>query len=265
MPTEITAVHPVLGTRDVTGSIDFDTSPRRFSMRTSILFLTCVSVGLFALPLSAAPVPADKEAKRKELDGLWAELYKAEPAATHAVLKLFKQPDHAVPFLKAKLQPLKLDADRCRQLIKELGSDDEMTWKAAREELDYLDPRLAVDLQTLMTDVTEKPARTRLVELLSDHHADSLAGREVKLEALGNDGFNFTSNIGVWWAEHKVERIGGFWGDPKRAWRRAGRGVAILEQIGTPEAVKVLEQVAAGHPDASPTKAAKESLARLKK
>lgn len=41
--------------------------------------------------------------------------------------------------------------------------------------------------------------------------------------------------------------------------------MAILEQIGTPDALKVLEQLADGHPDATPTKAAKESLERLKK
>lgn len=234
-------------------------------MRELTRLLACVAIGLFALPLSAAPVPADKEAKKKELDGLWAELYKDEPAAAHALLKLFKQPDHAVPFLKAKLQPLKLDGDRCRQLLKDLGSDDEKTWKAAREELDYFDARLAIDLQTLMGEVTEKPARTRLVELLSTREADSLAGQDVTLSPVGNDGFNFRANNGSWWAEHKIERIGGSQWNPKPAWRRAARGVAILEQFGTPDAVKVLEQLADGHPDATPTKAAKESLERLKK
>jgi hypothetical protein len=234
-------------------------------MRALTRFLACVSIGLFALSAFAAPVPADKAAKQKELDGLWAELYKDEPAAAHALLKLFKQPDHAVPFLKAKLLPLKLDGDRCRQLLKDLGSDDEKTWKEAREELDYFDPRLAIELQTLMAEVTEKPARTRLVELLSTREADSLAGQDVTLSPVGNDGFNFRANNGSWWAEHKIERIGGSFWNPKPAWRRAARGVAILEQIGTPDAVKVLEQLADGHPDATPTKAAKESLERLKK
>ncbi len=234
-------------------------------MRAFTRFLACVSIGLFALPAVAAPVPADKEAKKKELDSLWAELYKDEPAAAHALLKLFKQPDHAVPYLKAKLQPLKLDADRCRQLLKELGSDDEKTWKAAREELDYFDPRLALDLQALMNEVTEKPARTRMVELLSTRDADSLAGQDVSIMPVGNDGFNFRSNNGSWWAEHKIERIGGSQWNPKPAWRRAARGVAVLEQIATPEAVKVLDGLADGHPDATPTKAAKESLERLKK
>lgn len=43
----------------------------------------------------------------------------------------------------------------------------------------------------------------------------------------------------------------------------AALAVAILEQINTAAATDVLEQLAAGHPDAGPTKAAKASLERL--
>lgn len=219
-----------------------------------------------AAPLLAAPVPADKEAKKRELDALWADLYQDEPTASTALLKLFKQPEHAVPYLKAKLQPLNLEPDRCRQLLKELGGDDEKVWKAAREELDYLDPRLAIDLQTLMNEVRENPDRTRMVELLSNRKADELLGKNVQLRPVGNDGFNFFDPAsGSWWAEHRVDRIGASAWNPKKAWTRAARGVAILEQLGTPEAVAVLEQIATGHEDAGPTKAAKASLERLTK
>jgi hypothetical protein len=227
-------------------------------------FPAALLVVLLATQLFAAPVPVDKAAKQKELDALWAELYKDEPAASSALLKLFKQPEHSVPFLKAKLPPLKLDADRCTQLLKELGSDDEKTWKAAWDELDYLDPRLAIDLQSLMKSNTENPAHSRMVELCSDRDADSLAGQSVQLRPVGNDGFNFFSN-GSWWAEHKIERIGMYRWGPKKSWTRAARGVAILEQLGTPDAVKVLEQLAEGHPEAFPTKGAKASLERIKK
>ena len=232
-------------------------------MSTRRTFLAVAGCFLVA-SVFAAPVPMDKEAKKKELDGLWAELYKDEPAASHALLKLFKQPEHAVPYLKDKLKPLKIDADKCRDLLKDLGSEDEKTWKAAREELEYLDPRLTIDLQVLMADVKENPSRTRMVELMCDRKADSHAGEDIQLRPVGNDGFNFSSGKGSWWAEHKIERLGASPWTPKRAWARAARGVAILEQLGTPEAVKVLEQLADGHTDAFPTKAAKESLGRLK-
>ena len=233
-------------------------------MNPTRIISTIVTLAM-ASAMQAAPVPVDKAAKAKELETLWAELYKDEPAASTALLKLFKQPEYAVPFLKVRLRPLKLDEKRCKELLKDLGGDDEKVWKAAWDELDYLDPRLATDLLTLMNDVTEKPSRTRIVELFGDRKADSLAGKDIQLRSIGAEGYNFTSNGGSWWAEHRIDRIGSGTWNPKRAWTRAARGVAILEQLGTPDAVKVLGQLAEGHADAFPTKAAKESLERLKK
>jgi hypothetical protein len=49
----------------------------------------------------------------------------------------------------------------------------------------------------------------------------------------------------------------------QKDWGRATRAVMLLEHIGTPAAVKVLERMATGHADASPTKAAKDALKRL--
>jgi hypothetical protein len=234
-------------------------------MGKSTLLVLAVFFGFVAALSMAAPAPSlDKVAKKKELETLWAELYKDEPASTAAAIKLFRQPEHTVPFLKEKLRPLKLEAAGCRKLLGELGSNDEKTWKAAWDELDYLDPRLAIDLPTLMSEVTTNPARTRMVELCSDRDADSLSGQDVQIRPVGDDGYNFFSK-GSWWAEHRVERIGKYRWLPKKSWTRAARGIAILEQIGSPEAKKVLQQMAAGHADAFPTRAAKESLKRLKK
>jgi hypothetical protein len=214
------------------------------------------------------PPPADKAAKERELERLWAELAQPDPAGSSAVLALFRQPEHTVPFLRTKLQPLKLDEKRCKELLKALGSNEEKTWKPAWDELDYLDPRLAIDLQTLMKDVTESPARTRLVELCSEMEAGSLAGQEVNFRsiAMGEENFNFSSETsGSWWAEHKIERIGVSPYQPKKSWLRAVRAAVVLEHIGTPEAMKALEQLATGHADALPTKTAKASLEHLKK
>jgi hypothetical protein len=219
---------------------------------------------LGAAPAQKGDEPKQIEASQAELEALWSDLYAEEPTASSAVLKLYKNADAAVPFLKEKLQPLKLDADKCRQLLKELGSEDEKVWKAAWEKLDYLDPRLAIDLKTLMDEVTAVPARTRLVELCSQRKADSLAGKVVILKPV-RDAFNFNDGRYSWLAEHRVERIDSNIWNRKMAWTRAARAVAILEQIDTQEAVKVLQQLASGHPDALPTKSAKEGLARLKK
>ena len=77
--------------------------------------------------------------------------------------------------------------------------------------------------------------------------------------------YNFRQS-GSWWAEHKVERINvGTWGNRRRYWTRAVRAIVLLEHIGSKEAVAVLKDLATGHPDAQPTKSAKEALARLGK
>ena len=119
------------------------------------------AIGLLASV--SAPAPAQDEGKKvaladDELKALWADLYGEDPAASAAVIRLYKNADAAVPFLKEKLPPLTLDADECRSLLTELGSKDEKVWKPAWEKLDYLDPRLAIDLKTLMEEVKENPA-----------------------------------------------------------------------------------------------------------
>lgn len=226
---------------------------------TGLLFLLVAPV-----PSQSDEAPQKGEAELLELEALWSDLYGEDPAASTAVIKFYKNPAAAIPFLKEKLKPLKLDPEQCRQWLKELGSKDEAEWKAAWEKLDYLDPRLAIDLKTLMDEVNDAPARTRMVEICSDRKADSLVGQQVILRAVGNDGFNFFAG-GSWWAEHRIERIGSSPWRPKKAWTRAARCVAILEQIGSQDSVAVLLKLANGHPDAFPTKAARESLLRMKK
>lgn len=233
-------------------------------MENRLLLLLTAVLGLLTSISVPAPAAARHFAPAQDnLDALWADLYGEEPAASIAVLKLYKNPDAAVPFLKEKLPPLRLDADECRRLLKDLGSKDEKVWKPARETLDYLDPRLAIELEKLMEEVTENPARSRMVELCSERPADSLDGKDVSLRAVGADGFNFFDGRGSWWAEHRIERIGASSWTRKMAWTRAARAIAILEQINTPDSVSILKRLALGNPDAQPTKAARASLKRL--
>jgi hypothetical protein len=51
----------------------------------------------------------------------------------------------------------------------------------------------------------------------------------------------------------------------RQEWERLKRAMMILEHLGTPDAKKVLEAMAAGHEDAGPTVAAKDAVERLKK
>jgi hypothetical protein len=211
------------------------------------------------------------------MEAWWADLEKDETAATRALLNLADRRDETVTFLKAKMKPLKISAAGVRALLLRLGSGDVRVWKSTREELEYFDPRLAIDLEALMDHYKEAPGRQRMVEVLSSRPAGELAGKEVILTRLVErveptgpvEGFNFLArpNFGSWRAEHKVDRINQPEGarTPKKKWTRAVRALVLLEHIGTPDAVAILKDMATGHPDAQPTKVARDSLERLGK
>lgn len=231
-----------------------DTTPMTRSRRAFL-----AAPALLALGPAAA-----RAGDARAMDDLWTDLEKGDFEASRALLTMSARPKEAVDFLKLKMKPLKLDPEKARALIDWLGNDDEAVWKGAFEELDYFDPRLAIDLETLMRDVKETPARQRLVEVLSGRAAGSLGDKTVELRKHG-DYFNFfAQNFGSWWAEDKVGGINNAsgWGNRRTKWTRAVRALALLEHLGTPEAVGLLKAMASGHPDAQPTKAAAESLAR---
>ncbi len=240
-------------------------------MRRSLLVLAAwvVLLGVF-VSAPAAPVPSDPAAVRKVLDAHWADLEKDEPAASKALLALAGRPKDAVPYLREHLKPLKLSKDRLKQLLTDLGSEKDAVWKAAFYELEYLDPRIATGLVDLMDQVTESPARQRLVTVLSGRSLEFLdkylANKPVTFRAVRQgDGYCFQAE-GSWWAEHRIEKlnVGEHVDCPKKKWTRAVRAVALLEFFGTPDAVALLKDLATGHPDAQPTKMAKEALDRLK-
>jgi hypothetical protein len=169
-------------------------------------------------------------------------------------------PAKAVEFLRSRVRPLKVDAEQVNKWIKDLESDDDEVWKPAYEKLDYFDPRLAIPLATLMADVSNPKSRPRLVELLSGRQPESFSGKDVKYHEF-DGGQNFVVDDGSFWAEKDVSRIGII--EPKPLWARLTRAVVLLEHIGTPDAVKILKDMATGNPDAVPTTVAATALEKL--
>ncbi|WP_165226588.1 cellulase family glycosylhydrolase [Aquisphaera insulae] len=202
-----------------------------------------------------------------EIGALWKDLEKDEVEASRALLILSTRPAEVVPFLKEQLRPLRLDAVRLKAYLLRLVSPNEALAKKAFEDLEYFDPRLAMDLTALMEKTTETPMRQRLVEVLSGRERGSLKEIAVELRSFDNGkNFNFFQpNVGSWWAERDLSLLNTRgWGDNKRKWTRAVRAIALLEHIGTPEARKILEDMATGHPDALPTRVAAEAVRRLR-
>ncbi len=236
-----------------------------FSPRLPIAGLLAAVVGMaaMAMPLSTTAGADPSEADEKQMEAWWVDLEKGETPATRALLNLSDRPKDTVAFLKKKMKPLTITSGQVKALLLKLGSANDEVWKPAFEELEYFDPRLAIGLQTLMDRYTETPARQRMVEVLSGREAESLKGKNIQLRKFGGpDDFNFfAQNEGSWWAENRVERINSeSWANTKKKWTRAARAIVLLEHIGTPEAVAILKDMATGHPDAYPTKVAKDAL-----
>jgi hypothetical protein len=201
-----------------------------------------------------------EELSDEQMQVCWDDLLKGDPDAARALLTMSASPAKAFEFLKSRLQPLKVDAEQVNKWIKDLESDDEDVWKPAYEKLNYLDPRLAIPLATLMADVSNPKSRPRLVEIMSGRERDSLAGKDVKYHEF-DGGQNFVVDDSSFWAEKDVSRIGVI--EPKPVWARLTRAVVLLEHIGSPEAIKILKDMATGNPDAVPTTVAATALEKL--
>ena len=242
-----------------------------------------------ALPVArAAPVPAESpEVKAKKLEELWKMLLSGdESSASRALLELASRPKtDVVAFLGDKLTPLQLTKARAEKLIAELGDDKQEVAQRAFDTLHYYDPRMILTVEEMLNDLPEGTPRLRLMSLLigaglDSYNACKLTYRSSQSEKakLGRDSCGQVSieylpghpehdplkrtTYGTSVAETVAEVSS--W-KMNREWIRATRAIMILEHLGTPDAVKVLETMATGHKDASPTKAAKESLERLKK
>ncbi|MGP0069042.1 MAG: hypothetical protein ACLQGP_36260 [Isosphaeraceae bacterium] len=228
-----------------------------------------VVLGVVAMAPVNAPSSGGEPAAvdEKSMEAWWVDLEKGDTVATRALLNLADRPKDTVAFLKKKMKPLTISSGQVKALLLKLGNGNETVWKPAFEELEYFDPRLAIDLKTLMDRYTEAPTRQRMVEVMSGREAESLKGKEIELWNVGQgDGFNFFAkpNFGSWWAEHRIERINSdSWRNTKKKWTRAVRAIVLLEHIGSPDAEAILKEMATGHPDAHPTKVAREALKTL--
>lgn len=219
----------------------------------------------------AAPVPkADgklSETRAKEFDERWQALGRADTAAVEATLWFAKQPE-AVVYLNQKLRPLKMDGKEAKQLIAKLFSEKEDEWKEAERELAVRTPLLAMSIKDVWAEAQTEDQRRRLVYVLlgrmtgheqDDYELKEHAGGRFTLVANKFQGGRQVGSTAVN-VQHTVAE-----GEHDLRWSREKRALYVLEHVGTPDAVKLIEAMATGHPDASPTKTAKDTLARLKK
>jgi WD40 repeat protein len=182
---------------------------------------------VWSLPYRAGDSSGPRRAD--ELAPLWEALGEAETAKAYSGLgALAAAPDLVVPFLRERLRPVPpLDPKARAQMarwVAELDSDDFDTREKAAASLERLEELAAPALKKALEGEPSAELRRQVSRLL-----EKLAAQPRSPEIVRNI-----------------------------------RAIETLERVATPEALKLLDELAKGAPEAWRTHEAAEALARLK-
>jgi RNA polymerase sigma factor (sigma-70 family) len=175
------------------------------------------------------PAARGKPLTAKELESAWADLAVEDAArAYQAICRLAAAPDESLPYLRKHVRPVApVDEKRVARLIADLDSDEFAVREKAADELDKLGESAAGAVRQALAGRPSAELRRRLEALLDKQAAEEWAPAPDRL--------------------------------------RAVRALEMLEQVGTPEAKKLLAELAQGAPEAWLTREAKAALGRLKR
>jgi hypothetical protein len=161
----------------------------------------------------------------RDLAALWTDLAGSDVAKAWAAIADLAEEPESLKFLMEKLQPVRsVPAKEIVQRVERLSSDSFDEREQATRELAGFYEGARPELQNSQSRESPPETRRRVQALL---------------DILNNPNLS---------------------GDRLRQWR----AVAVLERIGTPEAVKLLEELAGGLPEARLTLAAKDARDRLR-
>lgn len=225
--------------------------------------------------------------KKVEFEKCWKlDLYKF--IDTDVPNAFLDRPKEAVAFLKVNLRPVKLTADSAKELLARLLSDNKKEVRAALRELQVMDLALELNLMEEFEKLKTAEHRCRLASAM-------YLWRDVPYGDITDDfdidermkEFDYTVgssltrpdlNRYILWKKWRDEAPGNGRRDDPRAdhptlcrkkeeihhdrWYHEESAIAILDAIGTDDAIAVIKDMATGHPDAGPTKAAKDVLKR---
>jgi hypothetical protein len=171
------------------------------------------------------PARRPGEVGEKEVAAWWDDLAGADAArAWAAVWRLAEAPGQSVPFLRRRLHPvMEADEKQVRQDIADLDSDTFAVRQKALRHLEDLGPAAAPALRDAQGKDVSPEVRRRLEQLLEGVSSGPVSGEPL----------------------------------------RTLRAVAVLEHAGTPEARRLLRELADGAPGAWLTRHAQEAQARV--
>ena len=199
---------------------------------------------------------------------------------------LWDDPAQTLAFIKTKLAPLKLDKKRADQLVAKLFGDKEAEWKGAVAEFAKVDIRLAYPVQDAWNLARTDDQRTKMaMVLLFDGAKDcedlryfdveqlpAVPKPELPSDGVERSGLSFKLIRKEGAPAEMIERhknhpikefaLGGLADLNEFVWHPHASAIHLLEAIGTPEALALIADMATGHPDAAPTKVAKDMLKR---
>jgi hypothetical protein len=166
---------------------------------------------------------------RADLPRLWDDLAGADGRkAYRALWALVAAAPESVPFLRLRLRPVpRTEPREVARWLAELDHDDFAARERATAELEKVREAAEADLRKFLRGSASGEARRRVRRVLEGLEAQR------------------------WWAP-----------SPEQA--RALRAVEVLEHVGTAEAKRVLEVLAAGAPEGRLTREARAALRRLK-
>jgi hypothetical protein len=224
---------------------------------------------LTVLALSALVAHADDKPAAMDLNVAWTDLGSVDEAkAARALLTLSAAPKEAVALLGQELKPVKIDTSMIAKMVQDLDSNDLKTREAATRELAYLGKYAKPELDRHSKKATSEEVKHRIADLLERLPVDEkVPAPPMKLtgNTVGVNNVNGNITIIIDGKPLDLTKLA----PPPPAlpnvgWLRASRAAALLEHIGTPAAKEILQRQADGEADAPPTKAARDSLNRLK-
>jgi hypothetical protein len=170
--------------------------------------------------------PAADKAAIPEPKVLWDDLTGEGQKAFQAIIRLASQPDKTVPWLREQVKPIQApDPKKIEELVAALDHSDFHTRQKAMTELDKLGEAAEPALKKALASPTPLEAKKRVQQLLSRLDQRNLSPAQL----------------------------------------RQSRALEVLEQIGSPEARQLLQELAQGAAAARITRDARASLARLEK
>jgi RNA polymerase sigma factor (sigma-70 family) len=167
--------------------------------------------------------PAPPEKGKDRPEDLWAALAGDDAPRAWRALRALTAAPESVSFLKEQLRPAVVDRKRILGLVADLDSDEFMVRERAVKELRQFGPEAQPVFRDVLAGKPSAEVRKQLEALRDVSPQPVRPGEEL----------------------------------------RGIRAAAVLEQVGTPEARRLLEALAKGAPEARLTQQAKASLERL--